>query len=87
MIERTLENRSKNIGLKVNAKIEVLPMVPIHQVNTDVTGSFGVECCLVFKLLTIECLHAVYHQFSQRSPAKFNYIMTDTCVAIKGVCV
>jgi len=37
VIERTLENRSKNVGLKVNAKIEVLPMVPIHQVNTDVT--------------------------------------------------
>ena len=46
MIERTLENRSKNIGLKVNAKIEVLPMVPIHQVNTDVTGRFSVDCCL-----------------------------------------
>lgn len=36
VIERTLENRAKNIGLKVSAKIGILPMVPIHQVNTDV---------------------------------------------------
>lgn len=37
VIERTLENRSKNIGLKVHAKIEQLPMVPIQQINSEVT--------------------------------------------------
>ena len=38
VVERTMENRTKNLGFKVSAKIEALPMVPIHQANTDVTG-------------------------------------------------
>jgi len=35
-IERTLENRAKNIGLRVTAKIEPLPMVPVQQNNMDI---------------------------------------------------
>ena len=38
VVERTMENRTKNLGFKVSAKIEALPMVPIHQANTEVTG-------------------------------------------------
>ena len=39
VVERTMENRTKNLGFKVSAKIEALPMVPIHQANTEVTGN------------------------------------------------
>eukprot|EP00116_Pleurobrachia_bachei_P001151 sb/3461413/ len=37
VVERTMENRTKYLGFKVSAKIEALPMVPIHQANTEVT--------------------------------------------------